>query len=40
MILLKVSSKSNIRKVASAIAGSIRENGMAELQINGAGSSN
>ncbi len=40
MTLLKVSSKSNLHKVAGALAGSIREDGRAELQTIGAGSLN
>ncbi len=40
MTLLKVSSKSNLHKVAGAISGSIREDGRAELQTIGAGSLN
>ncbi len=40
MTLLKVSSKSNLHKVAGAISGSIREEGRAELQTIGAGSLN
>ncbi len=40
MALLKVSSKSNPHKVAGALAGSIREEGKAELQSIGAGSLN
>jgi len=40
MALLKVSSKSNPHKVAGALAGSIREDGRAELQTIGAGSLN
>ncbi len=40
MTLLKVSSKSNVHKVAGAIAGYIREDGRAEMQTIGAGSLN
>ncbi len=40
MTLRKVSSKLNLHKVAGAISGSIREDGRAELQTIGAGSSN
>ncbi len=38
--LLKVSSKSNPNKVAGALAGTIREQGKAELQTIGAGALN
>ncbi len=40
MTLLKVSSKSNVHKVAGALAGYIREDGRAEMQTIGAGSLN
>ncbi len=40
MTLLKVSAKSNLHKVAGALAGSIREGGRAEMQAIGAGSLN
>ena len=40
MTTLKVSSKSNPNKVAGALAGTIREEGRAELQTIGAGSLN
>ncbi len=40
MAILKVSSKSDPHKVAGAIAGSIREEGKAEVQTIGAGSLN
>lgn len=40
MILLKVSSKSNPNSVAGAIAGVIREKGVAEVQSIGAGALN
>ncbi len=40
MATLKVSSKSDPHKVAGAIAGSIREEGKAEVQTIGAGSLN
>ena len=38
--ILKVSAKSNPNMVAGALAGSIRENGEAELQAIGAGAVN
>ncbi len=38
--LLKVSAKSNPNKVAGALAGTIREEGKAELQTIGAGALN
>jgi stage V sporulation protein S len=38
--VLKVSSKSNPNSVAGAIAGSIRESGMTEIQAIGAGALN
>lgn len=38
--MLKVSSKSNANSVAGALAGVIRENGFAELQVVGAGALN
>ena len=40
MTTLKVSSQSNPNKVAGALAGTIREEGRAELQTIGAGSLN
>ncbi|MEA3423910.1 MAG: stage V sporulation protein S [Bacillota bacterium] len=40
MEVLKVSSKSNPNSVAGAIAGVIREHGMAEIQAIGAGAIN
>ena len=40
MTLLKVSSKSNLHKVAGALAGSIREDGRAEMRTIGAGALN
>ena len=40
MEILKVSSKSNPNSVAGAIAGVIREHGMAEIQAIGAGAIN
>ncbi len=40
MTLLQVSSKSNLHKVAGALAGYIREDGWAELQTIGAGALN
>ena len=40
MSLLKVSSKSNPNSVAGAIAGVVRENGVAEIQSVGAGALN
>ena len=40
MTLLKVSSKSNVHRVAGALAGSIREDGRAEMQTIGAGALN
>ena len=38
--LLKVSSKSNPNKAAGALAGTIREQGKAEMQVIGAGALN
>ncbi len=40
MQVLKVSSKSNPNSVAGALAGTIRENGKAEMQTIGAGALN
>jgi len=40
MTTLKVSAKSNPNKVAGALAGTIREEGKAELQTIGAGALN
>ena len=40
MAILKVSSKSNPKALAGAIAGEVRDNGYAELQAVGAGAVN
>ena len=40
MEILKVASKSNPNSVAGAIAGTVRKNGLAELQAVGAGAVN
>ncbi len=40
MVVLKVAAKSNPNSIAGALAGTIREQGMAEMQAIGAGAIN